>query len=118
MSSLGSQVRDTVFDGGVYDGITVEFVGNGLVVSFEEVLIDAVVFVKEFQRGFEALREAVNRGTIEALVVNATYFEDDAELPRLREEDIGIDKPIQIHLLVERARLLVILENPLEFKHC
>ena len=34
---------------GVYDGISIKFVGYGLVISgLEEVLIDAVVFVEEF----------------------------------------------------------------------
>ena len=111
VSALRRQIRDAVLDGGVYDGIAVELVGDGFVVSFEEVLIDAVVFIEQLQRGFEPLRQTVNRSVVEALVVNAAHFEDDAEVPGLGEKTCRSDEAVEIHLLVERAGLVVVLED-------
>src|SRR5258708_32008835 len=66
---LGCEVGDAILDRSVHDRIGVEFVRNRLVVSFEHVLVDATVFVKELQRGFKPFRESVNRSTIKALEI-------------------------------------------------
>jgi hypothetical protein len=44
-------------------------------------------------------------------------FEDYPHVSRLGQENIGVDEPIEVDLLVERARFLVILEDALELKH-
>jgi len=47
---LACQVGDAILDRGVYDGVSVELVGDGLVVAFEEVLVEAVVFVEKLSK--------------------------------------------------------------------
>jgi hypothetical protein len=44
-------------------------------------------------------------------------FEDYAHVSSLGQENIGVDEPVEVHLLVERARFLVIFEDALELKH-
>src|SRR5258708_5611381 len=91
---FGRKESDAIFDGGIYDRIA-----------------------EELERRFEALCQAVKRVPIQALVVDAPNFKDDTEIPRLGEEGMGIDKPVKIHLFVERTRLRVILEDSLKPKH-
>ena len=98
-------------------GIGVELVGDGLVVALEEVLVDAIVFVEQLQRRFEALRETVNRSVVETLVVDAANFEDDADLPALGEKNVRTDKAVEIDLLAERAGLVVVLEDSAKPEH-
>ena len=86
VSALLREIRDAILDGGIDDGFVIELVGDSLVVPLEEVLVDAVVFVEQLQRRFEALGEAVERVPVEALVVHAANFEDDADLAGLREK--------------------------------
>jgi hypothetical protein len=47
-----AQVGDAVFDRSINNRIGVKLVGDGLVVALEEVLVDAIVFVEQFQSGF------------------------------------------------------------------
>src|SRR5258708_40357248 len=114
---FGRKESDAIFDGGIYDRIAIELVRDRFVVPLEEVLVDAVVFVEELERRFETLCQAVKRVPIQALVVDAPNFKDDTEVSRLGEENLGIDKPVKIHLLVKRTRLRVILEDSLKPKH-
>ena len=44
---FGGEVGNSIFDRGINDGASVEFVGDSRVVAFEEVLIDAVVLIEE-----------------------------------------------------------------------
>ena len=37
--------------------------------------------------------------------------------PVLVKKNMGVDEPVEIHLLVERARFLVIFEDALKLKH-
>src|SRR5208283_5720980 len=46
---LAGEVGDAVFDRGVYYGVAIELVRDRLVVAFEEVLVDAEVFVEQLQ---------------------------------------------------------------------
>src|SRR5439155_20681035 len=114
---FGRKEFDAILDGGVYDRFAIELVRDRFVVPFEEVLVDSVVVVEKLECRFESLCQAVERVSVQALVVDAPNFKDDTEVSRLGEEDVGIDKPVKIHLLVERTRLRVILENSLKPKH-
>ena len=98
-------------------GIAVELVRDGFVVALEQVLIDAAVLVKQFQRRLQALGQAVDRGLVEALVVDAANFEDHADLSGLRQKHLRPDEAVEIDLLRERARLVVVLENPAKPEH-
>src|SRR6266481_1994964 len=111
------KIRQTILDGCIYDRPVIELVRDILVVPLEEVLVDAVVFVEKLECRFEALCQAVESVSVQALVIDAPNFKDDTEIPRLGKEDMGIDKPVKIHLLVERTRLSVILEDSLKPKH-
>ena len=57
---LAAEVGDAIFDRGVHDGVGIELVGDGFVVPLEEILVDAVVFVEQFQSRFEPFREAID----------------------------------------------------------
>src|SRR3984957_11213925 len=74
--SLTAEIGDAILNRSVYDGVSIELVRDALVVALEEILVNAVVFVKEFQSGFETLRETVKRSGVEALVVHTAHFED------------------------------------------
>jgi hypothetical protein len=102
-------IGDAVLDGGIDYGIPVEPVRDARVVAFEEILVDAVVVAKQFQGRFEALR-----GSVEALVVHAADFEDHPEVSGFGQKDVLVDKPVEVHLGVERPSLLVILEDAFE----
>src|SRR5260370_41451017 len=95
------KICQTILDGCIYDRSVIELVRDILVVPLEEVLVDAVVFVEELECRFEALCQAVERVSVQALVVDAPNFKDDTEISRLGEENMGIDKPVKIHMLVE-----------------
>ncbi len=95
------KVGDAILDGGVHDGIAVEFVGDGLVVPLEDILVDAVVLIKQFQRRFEALRDGVDRVPVQAFVIHTVDLEDHAEVSGLCKKHMLIDEPVEIHLLVE-----------------
>src|SRR5260370_31308931 len=115
--SYARKMRQAILDGSMYDRSVIELVGDRFVVPLEEVLVNAVVFVEQLESRFEALCQAVERVPVQALVVDAPNFKDDAEVSRLGEENMGIHKPVKIHLLVERTRLFVVLENPLQLQH-
>src|SRR5260370_40199731 len=115
--SFACKICQTILDGCIYDRSVIELVRDILVVPLEEVLVDAVVFVEELERRFEALCQAVKRVPIQALVVDAPNFKDDTEIPRLGEKDMGIDKHVKSHLLVERTHLRLILVDALKPKH-
>jgi hypothetical protein len=89
-------------------------VRDARVVAFEEILVDAVVVAKQFQSRFEALCESVECGSVEALVVHAADFEDHPEVSGFGQKDVLVDKPVEVHLGVERPSLLVILEDAFE----
>src|SRR5216683_164286 len=108
---LGRKESDAIFDGGIYDRIAIELVRDRFVVSLEEVLVDAVVFVEQLERRFEALCETVERVPVKALVINTPDLKDDSEVSRLGQEHMGINKPVEVYLLIEGAGLFVELED-------
>src|SRR5579859_2144749 len=114
---LTAEISDAILNRGVYDWAVIELVGDGLVVAFEEILIDAVVFVEQFQSGFETLRETVNRGGVEALVVHTAKLENDTDLAGLCEKDIRPDEAIEIDLLAEGAGLVIVFEDSAKPEH-
>src|SRR5208283_2471412 len=114
---LAAEVGDAVFDRSVHNGAGVEFVGDRFLVAFEEVLVDAVVFVEQLQGRFEALRETVNRGIVETLVIDAAYFEDDAHLAAFCEKDVRPDEAVEIDLLAQRAGLVIVFEDSAKPEH-
>src|SRR5258708_4202841 len=73
---LAPEIRDAILNRGVYDWVAIELVGDGLVVALEEVLVDAVVLVEQFQSGFETFRETVKRSGVGTLVIDASHFEN------------------------------------------
>src|SRR5258708_11884471 len=91
--------------------------GNRLAISFEEKLVYAIVLSKQPQCRFEALGEGINRRSMEALVVDALQFENDTGVARLREKHLRSDEAEEIDHGVERAGLLVGLEDALEVQH-
>src|SRR6266699_3216461 len=115
---FGRKESDAILDGGVNDGFAVELVRDTLVVPFEEILVDAIVVVEQLECRFEALCQAVERVPIQALVIDAPDFKDDAQVSGLGKENMRIDKAEQVHLFVEGTCLVVILEDSLEPKHC
>src|ERR1700688_3489098 len=96
--SLTAEIGDAILNRSVYDGVSIELVGDGLVVALEEVLVDAVVFVEQFQSGFETFRETVKRSGVETLVVHTAHFQNDADLAGLRKKDMGTDEAVEIDL--------------------
>src|SRR5439155_20218613 len=108
---------DAIFDRGVYNRIGVERVGDGLVVALEEVLVNAVILVEQLQGRFEAFREAVNRSSVEALVIDAADFEDDPDLPTFCKKDMRTDETVEIDLLIERPGLVIVLEDSAKPEH-
>src|ERR1700722_5286806 len=114
---FGAEVGNAIADRGVHDRIGIEFVGNGFVVPFEQVLIEAAILIEQLQRRFESLGEAVNRGAVEALEIDAAHLEDDPDLSALGEKYLGADEPEEIDLLGERAGFVVVLEYPADPKH-
>src|SRR5882724_11124827 len=99
--SFACKIRKAILDGGIYDWFAIELVRDALFVPLEEVLVDAVVVVEQFQCRFETLCQSVERVPIQALVVNALNFEDDAQVAGLGEENMGIDEPVEVHLFIE-----------------
>src|SRR5258708_1093134 len=75
--SLDAEIGDAILNRSVYDGVSIELVRDGLVVALEEVLVDAVVFVEQFQSGFETFRETVKRSGVETLVIHTANFQND-----------------------------------------
>src|ERR1700756_1593235 len=111
------KIREAILDRRVYNRLAIELVRDRLVVPFEEVLVDAVAVVKQLERRFESLCEAVGGGSVQAFVIDAPHFHDNAEVSRLGKEDVGVDKAVEVHLFVEGTCLFVILKNPSELKH-
>jgi len=66
---------------------------NGLAIPFEEELIDAIAFIEQPQRRFQALGEGVNRRGIETLVVDALQFENEPASPDFVRKTCGPMKP-------------------------
>src|SRR5260221_7093646 len=114
---LAPEIRDAILNRGDYNWAAIELVRDGLVVALEEVLVDAVVFVEQFQSGFETFRESVKRSGVETLVVHTTHLEDDADLAGLCEKDIRPDEAIEIDLLAEGAGLVVVFEDSPKPEH-
>src|SRR6266403_439259 len=94
---LATEIGDAILDRCVHDRTAVEFVWDGLVVAFEEVLVDAIVVAKKFQRGLEALRECINRRSVEALVIHAAHLKNETEFTCFREEHFGADESVKVH---------------------
>ena len=114
---LACEVRDTILDRGINDRIVVELVRDRFVVPFEEVLVEAEVFVEELQRRFQALGEAVDRCVVEAFVVHTAHFEDDAHFPSLGEKHVRTNEAVETDLLAERAGLVVVFEDSAKPEH-
>src|SRR5882762_8666374 len=85
------EIRDALADGRVDDGLPAKGVRDSRAVPFEQKLIDAIVFVKETERGLKTLGQSVESRRIEALVVHTLQFEHDTGFSRLREEDLRAD---------------------------
>src|SRR6266403_426092 len=98
---FGRKESDAILDGGVYDRFSIELVRDTLVVPFEEVLVDAVVVVEQFECRFEALCQAVERVPIQALVVDPPNLKEDAQVSGLGKESMRTDKSVQVYLFVE-----------------
>src|SRR5580704_13985798 len=116
-ASLRFEVGDAIPDGGIDNRIRIELVWDGLVVALEQVLVQAAIFIEQFEGRLQALGETIDRRLVQALVVDAANFENDPDFSGLGQEDFGSDEPVEIHLFRERAGFLVVLENSLEFKH-
>ena len=114
---LAAEVGDAILDRRVHDGVAVEFVRDGLVISLEEILVEAIVVAKEFQCGLETLGQCIDGCSVEALVIHATHFENETELACFCKEHFGADESVQVHSLVERAGLLVVLEDAFKPEH-
>src|SRR6267154_165161 len=85
---FGGKECNAILDGGVNDRFAIELVRDTLVVPFEEVLIDAVVVVEQFECRFEALCQAVECVPIQALVVDPPNLKDDAQVSGLGNESM------------------------------
>src|SRR5258708_26713931 len=81
------KICQTILDGCISDRSVIELVWDILVVLLEEVLVDSVVFVEELECRLEALCQAVERVSVQALIVDAPNFKDDTEVSRLGEEN-------------------------------
>src|SRR5580704_11814087 len=114
---LAAKISDAVLNRGVYDGIVVELVRNCFIVPLEQVLVDAVIFIEQLQRRFQALSQAINRSVVKTLIVHTTDFEDDAHFACLGEKDVRTNESVQIDLLAERAGFVVVLEDSTKPEH-
>src|SRR5712692_4771383 len=74
---FGRKESDAIFDSGIYDSIAIELVRDRFVVSLEEVLVDAVVVVEQLECRFETFCEAIDRVSVQALVIDAPNLKDD-----------------------------------------
>src|SRR5206468_2471274 len=95
------KIREAILDGGIYDRVAVELVRDRLVVSSEEVLIDPVVVVEQLKCRFKPLCKTVESIAVQTFVVHSADLKDYAEISCFGQENMGIDKPVQVHLLVE-----------------
>src|SRR6266850_4706516 len=114
---LATEVGNAILDRGINNWVAVEFVRDGFVVALEKVLVDAIVVAKKFQCGLETLRECIDGCSVEALVIHAAHFENQTELACFREEHFGADESVEVHTLIERAGLLVVLEDSFKPEH-
>ena len=114
---LVREIGDAVTDGCVDDGFAVECVRNHRAVAFEQILVDAIVFIEEFERGFEPLGQSVDGLLVQTLVIDPLDLEDQTEVPGLGQKRVLVDKSIEIHALVQRAGFYVVPEDAFESKH-
>ena len=76
-------MSNAILDSRVDDGVCILFVRNRLVVSLEEVLVDAKVLVEEFRADSRRFAYVLERIRVEALVIYAVNLKDDAHIARL-----------------------------------
>src|SRR5579883_3192867 len=106
------EIVDAVANRVVCDGLPAKGVGDGVLIAFKKQLVDTIAFVEQAKRGFQAFRKTVDGGSIQAFVIDAPHFEDDAYLAGFREEDLWTDEAEQIDQRIERTGFLVVLEDP------
>ena len=94
-------MSNAILDSRVDDGVCILLVRNCLVVSLEEVLVDAKVLVEELQCGFEAFCQRVERISVEALIIHAVNLKDYAHIAGLRQKGVRVNKTVEVHLFVE-----------------
>jgi hypothetical protein len=63
--------------------------------------IDAIVLIKEPQGRLQALGEAVQRGSVQAFVVNAVEFEDKAGVSGFGKKDLRTHKAEEVDHRIE-----------------
>jgi len=73
---------------GIDDSISAIGVRDRPAVSFEEHLIDAVVFLEEPQCGLKTLCESIHGPLLEAFIVHSLYFENHPDFAGLGKEDV------------------------------
>jgi len=100
-------VLDAVANCSVHDWIPVGLVWNRDTVALEQVLIHAAILVENLQRGFEAFREIVECGRIQAFVVNSFDAENETCVSRLGQENVIVNEAEEVDLLIERAGFAV-----------
>ena len=88
------------------------------IVALEQVLVDAEPLIENLQRGLEASSDPVELVGVEALIVDASNPNDDADVAALGQKRSLVDEAKQIDQLVERAGVAVIVPNSAEFCHC
>src|SRR3954468_23809760 len=87
-------------------------------VPFEEVLIDAAAFVQHSEHRLQPLRAIVNSICVQGLVVHAPHSQNHPEISTLGEKGVIVDESKKINLLVERARLAIMLLDFCQLKQC
>src|SRR3984893_13982498 len=117
LARFAAKIFDAVEDSGINHRMAVKLERDPRVVAFEKILVDAVMFIEKSQSRLEAFGEGVNGRAIQAFIVDAVDFEDDAQVACLGQENLIAHESIEIDLAIECASLLVILKNALEAKH-
>jgi hypothetical protein len=111
------EIRHAIPDRRIDHGFAAEGVRNGLTVSLEQKLIQAVVLIEQPQGGFKPLGQHVHRRSLQAFVIDPVHFQNDADVSRFREEDVRSQEAKEIDHGIERSHLFVVLENASEIQH-
>ena len=84
---------------------------NGSVEALDDVLIEPEALVESLQSAFQAAAVIVQVRFEATLRIEARHFQSHAEGPGFRLENRLVDKAQQLNLVMERAGVLVLVED-------
>src|SRR2546425_12747273 len=85
--------------------------------SLDQVLVETEVFIQKAKGRFDALGDLIDLSGLQTLVVNSIDAEHPEEMSGLGEKRVFINGLKDANVGVQRARLLIVLENTPAFNH-